>query len=68
MLVAMMGFELFVALQLEFCISSSDLPVGAPEALNNHAQPEQAQPWKRGSSTQSIWRRIAALYVKLRLQ
>jgi hypothetical protein len=52
----------------KFCfISSSDLPVGAPEGLNNHAQSEQPQPWKRGSSIQTIWRRIAALYVKLRL-
>ena len=58
----MMGLNSSSRYNSKFCISSSGLPVGAPEALNNHAQPEQAQPWKRGSSTHTIWRRIAALY------
>ena len=59
----------FVALQsskFRF-ISSSDLPEGAPEGLNNHAQSqEQPQPRNALLRIQSI-RRIAALYVKLRL-
>jgi hypothetical protein len=46
----------------KFCfISSSDLPIGGPEALNTHAQSEQPQRPKGSSSIQTSFRLMASL-------
>jgi hypothetical protein len=37
-------------------ISLIDLPTTGPDALNSHAQTEQAQPWNRSRSTHTISR------------
>jgi hypothetical protein len=37
-------------------ISSIDLPTTGPDALNTHAQTEQAHPWKRSRLTHTISR------------
>ena len=64
MIIANMGFKLFVALQLEVLLHFlKRFASGRTRGLNNHAQSEQPQPWKLCDSVQTISRRMLAAII-----